>query len=410
VAPTLIQEMTGHSAGRAISALSRQLVGGKMTNRAAEEWVKLGLVDRKKVIWTKSGHVMGVKPGGLADSALLQSDPYAWIQGYLKPALAKHGITDKAKVAEELAHLFSNQYATQLAQILLTQQQRIEKDWHLIAQAPSSDALEKLRAADPKAALTDLAAGINSLLASLGSPLAGAAVSIMNRMSDAARAVASSYAGLEKTHPWLAGAASAAGAAGLGFVGLKGIQSTFGLLTGSTALKGSAAALTQSAAALDAAAARIGVGGAAGAVPAAVAAGGGLTAGAAGATVAALTAGAAGQAYVMSKYPEYFDTDNPYATDMAHPYRYPSEDRSGGHSMVSDLHAAMQADPPKAELSGSADVNSKVTVEPSPDFIVRVETMISNAIRGLTINGAPPTGTAGSTGSAMPEASPSGAP
>ena len=64
------------------------------------------------------------------------------------------------------------------------------------------------------------------------------------------------------------------------------------------------------------------------------------------------------------------------------------------------------AEPPKAELSGSADISTTIKVEPTPDFWTRIEQKINNAINGLRINGAPPTGTAGSTGTSMPEAGP----
>jgi hypothetical protein len=60
-----------------------------------------------------------------------------------------------------------------------------------------------------------------------------------------------------------------------------------------------------------------------------------------------------------------------------------------------------------AKLEGAADVNVKVTVEPSPDFLTRIKNQISNAIGNLRINGGiPEKGTAGSTGKSMPEAAP----
>ncbi|MDQ2080475.1 phage tail tape measure protein [Xanthobacteraceae bacterium Astr-EGSB] len=65
-----------------------------------------------------------------------------------------------------------------------------------------------------------------------------------------------------------------------------------------------------------------------------------------------------------------------------------------------------EAPPAKAELTGNADVNVKVEVVPSADFMTRIQSMISNAITNVRVNGAPPSGTAGSTGKAMPEAGP----
>lgn len=60
----------------------------------------------------------------------------------------------------------------------------------------------------------------------------------------------------------------------------------------------------------------------------------------------------------------------------------------------------------KAELTGNAEITNKIVVEAAPDFLTRVETMISNMINGVRLNGTLPTGSAGSTGPAMPEALP----
>jgi hypothetical protein len=416
VAPTLIQEMTGHSAGRAISALSQQLVGGKMTNKAAEEWVKLGLINKGAVISTKTGAVKGVRPGGLVDSAMLQEDPYAWIQKYLKPALAKKGITDPNKVGEELAHLFSNQYATQIAQILLTQAQRIEKDWKLIGDAPGTDAVYKMRTHDTTTAFADLNAGIRTMLGALGSPLAGEAIWAMNKLADGARGMASASAALKRSMPVTSAFLTAGGGAGLAAVSVMGLRAGFGMLTGSTALKGSALALNSSAAALDAAAARLGGGSALKDVAKAVVGGtviGGAIVG--GAVVATLATGGAAQTEVMNNYPTYFDTDNPYATDMAHPYRYRTqigaEHLTGINRLpitLEDIRALREGgvEPAKAELSGNANISVKVTA--GDGFRAEIESVVNDVLKYLHINGVAPTGTTGSVGSSMPEVNPAG--
>ncbi|MBI1202542.1 MAG: hypothetical protein GC182_08530 [Rhodopseudomonas sp.] len=435
VAPTLIQELGGHSAGMALSSFRQTLVGGKMTNKSAEEWVKLGLIDPAAVIHTKTGSVKGIRPGGLVDSGLASENPYEWIQKHLKPALDKAGIVDKNKIAEEMAHLFSNRFSEQMASILLTQSQRIEKDRALIGEAPGSEALEKLRGQDPTAAALDLSAAINSLLSAFGNPLASAATATMNKLADGARFLASSYHALDKAHPWAAKGASVAGAAGLGYVGLKGMQATFGLLTGSTALKGSALALSESAAALNGAAARLGLaaGGPVSKIP--LAAGGsrfgGAVAAAAGVAPIAIAAGGLIAGGVMLH-------DN--ATQFA---GLPLNDRTkhwrGGKSIQQVQRESFNRDrarlgipliddhehvtpeamrPLRVEdvrgrvgggyIEGSAEIHTKVDVSPSPDFITRIETMISNAIHGISVNGTSPTGSSGSTGGSMPEAAPSG--
>src|ERR1700688_605571 len=283
IAPTLIQELAGHSAGMALASFRQTLVGGKMTNRATEEFVKLGLVDPKSVIRTKTGSVKGVRPGGLIGSGLASENPFDWVQQYLAPALKQHGITDSNRVSEELAHLFGNRFSEQMASILLNQSQRILKDAGLDLQAPGIEALDRLRDSDPTTAANDLGAGIKGLLGALGGPLVQPAIASMNKLSGWARDFAQNFAGFAKSNPMIAEALAGGGALGLGFVGFKGLQSMFGLFTGAGALRGSAAALTGSAASLNAAAARLG-----GASIATAAGGGGAVV--AGSSVAGLAA------------------------------------------------------------------------------------------------------------------------
>lgn len=410
VAPTLIQEMKGNTAGRALTTLRRQLVGGHMQLQSAGEWMRLGLLQRDHVEFDKIGHIKRIHPGAIVNSDLFERDPYAWVQRYLAPALKKKGVNTDEKIATELATLFSDRYAENMATILLTQKQRIEKDWGLIDQAAGTDVLEKLRASDPKAALADLAAGIDSLLAALGSPLAGGAIAVMNKIADGARWLSEEYRKL----PAYAGVpTSVAAVAGLGYVGLRGLSAGFGLLTGSTALKGSAVALTQSAAALDAAAARLGVGGAVGPwgkIPAGAAAGAGVGLGFVAGMSTVLAAGAALNIDVASKYPEYFDTDNPYYVphDLADHLK-PENRGPLKRYTADDLRAALhEGDGPAGVLSGSAEIANKITIETAPDFWTRIETFISNAIKNVTISGDGTTGSTGSTGHAMPEAAPAG--
>ena len=51
-----------------------------------------------------------------------------------------------------------------------------------------------------------------------------------------------------------------------------------------------------------------------------------------------------------------------------------------------------------------------IEVKPSPEFLTTIKTWIDNGLRAIHIDGVPGGGTAGSTGTAMPEAFPTGAP
>ncbi len=446
VAPSLIQEMKPTSAGRAISSLYEQVVGGKMKLQAATEWMKLGLLDPNKVHLNKIGTVKRLEPGAFVNSALFVSDPYAWIQRYLAPALKKHGITDKAKVAEELAHLFSNMYAEQMAGILLTQKQRIEKDWGLYAGGAHIDYIDKLVHSDPLFAARDLGAAINTLLSSFGSPLAAAAIGVMNGLATAGRFLGENYEKLSTGLPVTAGVISGLGAGGLLFGGLKGLQATFGLMTGATALKGSAVSLTGSAEALTAAAIKL----AGGSLPGVVGTAEKIAKGSvvlAGGVVGGVVVGGAALAEVANNQvwsnPAYFtgsmdpegygfgaavaNLNRPKVDELAdfNARRFTLDDiraavgldplprRGGiGSDFVTSMYAAVhdRGEPPKAELTGEAHITQTIKVEESPNLITQIHTMISNAISNVIINGdSPGKGTTGSSGRSMPEAQQGGA-
>jgi hypothetical protein len=112
-----------------------------------------GLIDPKKVIKTSTGHVKGVKPGGIVGGEYLrpgQEDPYAWVQKVLLPHLAAKGVTDPAKIQEVIAAIASQATTAQMLAILATQPQRIEKDWALVHGAKGIEAANTFQKDDPK--------------------------------------------------------------------------------------------------------------------------------------------------------------------------------------------------------------------------------------------------------------------
>ncbi|MDT3687076.1 MAG: phage tail tape measure protein [Pseudorhodoplanes sp.] len=78
------------------------------------------------------------------------------------------------------------------------------------------------------------------------------------------------------------------------------------------------------------------------------------------------------------------------------------------YGSIDDLVTVIRSEksaPVEATLKGGADVNVKVTVEPSPDFFTRVRSIVSSVFGNIRINGGrSETGSTGSTGVTMPEA------
>ena len=187
-APTLAQELGGSSTGKALSSFYTQMVGGKMSNKAVEALQEYGLIDPSKVIKTSTGNVKGVKPGGVLGSEYLQpgsTDPYLWVNNTLLPALAKKGVTDPAKIQEVIAAIASQTTTAQMMSIFATQQARILKDQHLVAGAEGKDAAVRFQSDDPKVAMKSVGAQTENLLGNLGNAGMPAATKGLNWLASA---------------------------------------------------------------------------------------------------------------------------------------------------------------------------------------------------------------------------------
>jgi hypothetical protein len=88
----------------------------------------------------------------------------------------------------------------------------------------------------------------------------------------------------------------------------------------------------------------------------------------------------------------------------------PGRGMYAGQYSIADIQRATgiggSAEPVKAEVVGNATLETTVKVEPSPDFLTRIEQTVHNAINAFRSSGGPATGSAGSTGQSMPEAGP----
>lgn len=413
IAPSLIQEMHPETAGRALSTLRRQLLGGHMQLQSAAEWMNLGLVDRNKVAFDKIGHVKKIKPGAIIDNELFSTDPYAWIQAYLAPALKRKGITSDEKIAAEMATLFSDRYAENMATILLKQKARLEKDATLAEGGAGIDAIDKLRESDPLASARDLGAAVNSLLSAFGGPLAGPAIAAMNKLSDWARDAGKWYGDMAKNHPAAGMAASGAGVLGLGYLGFKGAQATWGLFTGGAGAGAAGAAAAEGGAAGAGVAAAVRSLGLPPTGPVSSVAGAaskgwlgrllGLAAGvplsAAGIYFGSTEEANAGEQDIYRRGKNGTMELTPYGRSLQPPTGGVWGDAPG--AKVGDVSGALAN--VKAEITGDANIKVGVEVKTEAGFWSKITSTVSNAIDHIRING--PTGSTGSRGETMPEAS-----
>lgn len=191
ILPTLIQEMKSGGGsgggvggpGNALQSAFQAVVGGVMSNKAADEFLRLGIVDPTKVIRTTTGAVKGIAPGGVQGASQFQADPYQWVQNVLVPALQKAGDNTPDKMREEIAHLFVNRTAQQMMTMFATQQQRFQKDATLITGAGGIDAQQALLANDPAMKMKAFTEAWQNLLTALGAPLVETAYHMLDSLT-----------------------------------------------------------------------------------------------------------------------------------------------------------------------------------------------------------------------------------
>ena len=188
-APTFAQELGGASAGNALATFYQTIVGGRMKDVAARELAKYDLLDPAKIVRTKTGAVKGVLPGGVKEARLAASDPYAWVNQVLLPALAEKGVTEKDQIQDVVAGVFRDRTAAQLVGILATQQSRIQKDWGLIEHAKGSEAFGTFMSKDPFVAMHGVTEQFTNLLLAASSPLAQPAADGLNALANALNAL-----------------------------------------------------------------------------------------------------------------------------------------------------------------------------------------------------------------------------
>ena len=384
VAPTLMQHMGGAQAGTALSALFQAFAGGHMTVPALRELMKLGLVDRSHVNFSKAGLPTKMLPGALKENELFKDDPYQWIQKVLLPTLKARGISSKNDFENLTAVLASSRTAGQALAILSTQQQNIEKDRALIHGAPELNKQVEIASKDPFVAFRGMTEQLENLLAVVGSPLAEPAAKTLNE-------IAAGIVTLEKAAKGAPLSALALGVGGLGLGGLGVWKAARATMRGLGFARSATAASE------------------------AAPAGGGLMAPLFGTAAPIMFGGLGALDYLRGKEAQH-QTGLPVDRDVI--AQLPWWRRSAGwiqehvfgadpNLLYPELRAKNGLTPSgahAAEVKGSADLNVNVQVQPSDDFISRIVTAIKNEINAF--GGSDSVGSAGSTGVSMPEAKP----
>ncbi|KVC82455.1 hypothetical protein WI76_09055 [Burkholderia ubonensis] len=175
----LIQEMGGHAVGTGLMSAYSNAYQGKTTKRAANQMIKLGLLDKSKVIDTKIGTIKEIKPGALTGGDLFKASPLEWLEKVLLPKLAAKGITDPDKVKDMISTIFTNRTAANLFSTMYMQREQIHKNERLNAGAYGIDEAARLGADTTQGKEVDTLSKVRDLKREIGeriTPLYNAAL------------------------------------------------------------------------------------------------------------------------------------------------------------------------------------------------------------------------------------------
>ena len=183
----LIQEMGGNRVGTALMSAYANLGQGRTTVRAANEMMRLGILDPKMVEYTKIGTIKQVKPGALKGMDLFTSNPFEWLKTVLLPAMASKGITSEKAVLNEISAIMTNRTGASLYSLMYLQQHKIEKAMAISQNAMTPAQMTKLALSTPEGAEMALGAAWKNLKTAAGEALLPIIIPALNKLASVLR-------------------------------------------------------------------------------------------------------------------------------------------------------------------------------------------------------------------------------
>lgn len=122
----IMQEKGGNRAGTQLMSAYQNLIAGRSTQQVAENLAKLGLLEKDKIHYGKTGHITKVDPEGLKSAQMMIDNPLEYMNKMILPALSAKGvdINDASKVLPAINQLASNRTGADfLAQLYLERSQ-----------------------------------------------------------------------------------------------------------------------------------------------------------------------------------------------------------------------------------------------------------------------------------------------
>ncbi len=352
VLPSLLQTL-GSEGGVALQSFHTSIVGNQMDKEARKELARIGLLD-------KSGRVLG--------RDVAQRDPLEWAQKHLRPAMERHGIKTREAQSELIDRLFSDRTARQAGKMLTLADsaKAIERDRAAVNKAKGLSSAGEIETKDLTTATNALRSQFENLGAVLGSRVTPSLTDFSNILAKRVGMFADAIKDDPKAQArtMIGGGLAAFGLGGLGVSGISGLFSGAGVLGGMGAGVAALPATTPI-------------------------------------FVGATGAAAGYKAYEAFRSVKGADELPPQGWLEQKAAAFDKWSNIGARSnkswaeVAANLRGLSGPQGPieaKAKLEGSADVGLRVTVEPSPDFMLKVDQRIDarGALRSSTGVSMPP--------------------
>lgn len=186
----LMQSMGADRYGTASSSLSNGWIAGRATHSALQRMTELGLMDRSKVKFDKTGKVKSAV-GALVDSQLFIKDPQAWVDKHIIPVMQKRGIdvTDAAQVNEFAAQIASNSNASAILVNRILDSQNIAKDRRNVHRANDAYQSDKQNQESSAGKIENARKRINDAEERMGSVILPTLAAVLEKVAGALEAV-----------------------------------------------------------------------------------------------------------------------------------------------------------------------------------------------------------------------------
>jgi hypothetical protein len=225
-AATLMQDMGPHQFGTAVGTMLSQMVGGRATKQSKRVLEEAGLGDfgltKATAEEARARADLGIKGKGTLDQSLLLTDPTAWAEKHMIPALQKKGVdtNDDVAVTKAMSEAFSAQTVANFWTKTLTQLPQLKRNRELYGKAPDLPTSARIAVTEnPK--VSDEAAKQSTL--NIARQIADQYNKVKTTASGAYTSVANQTANLLAEDPATRGTA-ALGAGAAGAVALKWLK------------------------------------------------------------------------------------------------------------------------------------------------------------------------------------------